>query len=152
MGRSRSAEDVAARRGRRVALSALVFAIYSVQVCRVVADHQVVNANSHGPSNGLITVLLWALWAISLLVLVFFTPGLLGWGPAERAVLNDELVKHYRGVAARVALLVLSLAVLAQVVGLWWWSVPVWWPVAALSLALLAGGVVFAALDARADG
>ncbi len=152
MVRWNSAENVSRRRGRIALIFTACFAVYAVLACWAAADRGAVGMNGRGPTDGAVVVAIWALWGAILGMWVFGTPGLLRRGPRERAILNDELVRHHRTVAIRTAFVVLILAVLVQVLGLWLWSLPPWWPIASLSLAMVAGAAVFGVLDMRADG
>jgi hypothetical protein len=135
-----------------VLLFTVVFAAYAVLACRKASDRGAVRVNGRGPSDGVLFIVTWALWGLILGMWVFDTPGLLRRGRRERAILNDELVRHHRSIAVAVGFSVLVLAVAVQVLGLWLWPLPLWWPIASLSLALVAGATTFGVLDMRADG
>lgn len=152
MGINRSAEDVAAHRGKTVLLLTLAFALYSVQACLQVAHHAPMTVTTREISNPLMNIVVWALWALVVTMWVYFTPSMLKRTAAEKAVLNDELVRRQRQVATQVALVVLVLGTITQVLGLWLFRLPNWWPLALLSTALVAGAVVFAVQDIRANG
>lgn len=151
MGVRRDAEKVVALRGRWTLLASLAFACYSIEVCRIIARHQGVSISTHSMSDGFLEVVTWFVWGLAVVVWAFATPGVF-WTREQRAILNDELVRQQRSVAVRAAFFTLVALSMVQVSGVWWHSVPAWWPVAAVSAAMVVGAATFSALDARADG
>ena len=147
-----TAEEVSARRGKVVLCFSAAFAAYSVLACRAVAARAGIGADAAGPSSGLLTIVTWALWALAVALWIFGTPGRMKWSAEDRAVLNDDLVRHQRTQAIRVAFVVLVVAGIAQVLGLWGWQLPSWWSIASLSAAIAAAGIVFGVLDVKANG
>lgn len=151
MGVRRDAEKVVAMRGRWVLLSSLAFACYSIEVCRIIARHQGVSVSAHSISDGFLQVVCWFVWGLSVTLWTFTTPGPF-WSREQRAIMNDELVRQQRSVALRAAFFTLVALSMVQVSGVWWHLVPTWWPVAAVSAAMVVGAATFSVLDGRANG
>ena len=80
------------RRGTLAIINACAAAAFSTQA--------VIGTEQHHSRDGFY-FLLWLVWRAVTLIWVFGTPGYLRWSAAQRAVINDELVRAHQAASAK---------------------------------------------------
>ncbi|RST31332.1 hypothetical protein HMF7854_11145 [Sphingomonas ginkgonis] len=135
-----SPQQLASRRSAMVAGNSLAALVYSV-----------VTVLNYGTQSRFATFA-WLVWLACSMLWVFGTPGRFRFTRDQRALVNDEYVRHHQCQAAKfcMTLAVLSLAI-ASVASLGFISLAPWSTPAALSGSIVATGFYFAWLE-RTDG
>jgi hypothetical protein len=136
------AERFAGRRGKVCLMFSLVSVCWTVVLIAQVTDGKVRELN----------VLVWALWLLVPMVWAFGLPGWWRWAERDRAIINDELALEHQRHAAVAAMLVLVLCLFAgclQLLG--YFSLPAWWPIAAMGAGVCVAGLRFGWLQVRAS-
>lgn len=143
MNMMRSPQQVAARRGMVTLFNTLAAAAFSFVAIDNIGEH---------PARAPFYILLWAAWLAIPLLWVFGVPGGRRWSRAERAQINDELVRAHQATAAKtgLALALVGMAIVSAMT-LTGEVVPFWLLPAFTSATVIVTALLFAWLDRR-DG
>ncbi len=133
--------QMSARRGTLAIMNALAAAAFSIQA--------IVGAREHHTRDAFYFAL-WFVWMLATLIWVFGTPGYLRWNAAERAALNDELVKAHQASAAKGALAVAMFGLtLLSTSTFFRLETPLWALPAVTSVTVVSAGLIFGWLERR---
>jgi len=139
----KSPAQLSARRGTLVLCNALATAAFSGVAIDGASGHH---------SRDFFYFFLWFVWVVTTLLWTFGIPGFFRWSAAERATVNDELVRAHQASAAKggfltaiVGLGLLSASAFFRV------ALPGWSVIALASLTVVSSALIFAWLERR-DG
>lgn len=139
----KSPAQFTARRGGLAIVNALAAVAFSTTAISSAAGH-----HARDP----VYFALWFGWMLSTLIWTFGVPGYWRWNAAERAVINDDLVKAHQAIAAKGALAVAMIGMGVLSVGTFFQlAIPAWTLPTVTCATVVSAALIFGWLERR-DG